>query len=174
MNLLLLAASAAWVQSTQAAPISTDPIARFVGVWEGNLEIQSPNQAKTTVVKVQMAYGKTSTPDVYMYKLVYDSQPPRNYLLKPVDKKAGIWKVDEQNGVVLQSYLVGDTLINSFSVGNNLISTTTQREQQFLNWTLISLEINPQKSDVGMKDAVSAVVSHKVLSIQRAKLRLKT
>jgi hypothetical protein len=142
----------------------------LVGNWEGLMEHSSVGKGKTMRVSMQLNIAETKIANQYTYQMVYERQPPRNYLLKAVDVAAGHWQVDEQNGIVLDAYWVDGTMMDVFSTGGYTILTSTKREGRNLVWSLTTYETKTL-TESGGKGGEMVVSSNRILSVQKAVLR---
>ncbi|MBK6633263.1 MAG: hypothetical protein IPG38_02120 [Chitinophagaceae bacterium] len=59
----------------------------------------------------------------YNWQIIYgdDNKDQRPYLLRPVDKTKGYWVIDEKDGIILDSYVHGNSLHGAFTVQGNTI-----------------------------------------------------
>ena len=71
----------------------------------------------------------TSKEGRYTFGLVYGSkeQDWRPYELVPVHPEKGVWKVDEKNSIVMESYLCGPKLLCWFVVQGSRILCTYEK-----------------------------------------------
>lgn len=70
----------------------------FVDSYEGEVVIN--NSKGRTEISIEFHLKKTSITNKYNYIIVYNKQP-RNYTLIVIDKKKGIYNIDENNGILL-------------------------------------------------------------------------
>lgn len=128
--ILLQALASAQNSDTLAFP------AAWAGHWHGTLDIYN-TRAKTASVPMWVEIQKidTSTSGRYTFGLVYGSreQDWRPYELAPVAPEKGVWRVDEKNGIVLDSYLCGPKFLCWFTVqGNRVLCTYELRGGEML------------------------------------------
>lgn len=104
--------------------------ASWQGDWTGTLEIFS-GKGKIQSVEMRLEIHKidTSKEGRYTFGLVYGSkeQDWRPYELVPVAPERGVWKVDEKNSIVMESYLYGPKLLCWFVVQGNRILCTYEK-----------------------------------------------
>ena len=104
--------------------------ASWQGDWSGTLEIFS-GKGKIQSVDMRLEIHKidTSREGRYTFGLVYGSkeQDWRPYELVPVAPERGVWKVDEKNSIVMESYLYGPKLLCWFVVQGNRILCTYEK-----------------------------------------------
>jgi len=104
--------------------------ASWQGDWSGTLEIFA-GKGKIQSVEMRLEIHKidTSKEGRYTFGLVYGSkeQDWRPYELVPVAPERGMWKVDEKNSIVMESYLYGPKLLCWFVVQGNRILCTYEK-----------------------------------------------
>ena len=109
--------------SAQQATFPTD----FVGNWKGKLQWMvagKPTKDFTMQLKIQPA----DTAGQYTWQIKYgdDGTDDRPYLLKPVDTTKGHWIIDERDGIILDSYVHGNSIHGAFTVqGNTIVDNYT-------------------------------------------------
>lgn len=154
-----------------ASVLQVDPLpASLIGSWEGimNWTIAGSKEPKKVPMKLRIA--KTKFAGTYDYHLVYGDkgQDSRPYELKLVDAEKGHWQIDEKNGIVLDAYLVGDSLKSVFSVSGNQIVTNITPE----NGKLVSEMVTFEEA-VFNASKTAGVKTFRIKSTQRAVLTQK-
>ncbi len=84
------------------------------GVWKGDLNIWNAKGLSTTIpMTIDILPIDTSTTGRYTFGLTYGSKSEdwRPYELVPVKPEFGMWRVDEKNTIVMESYLLGPKFI---------------------------------------------------------------
>ena len=105
------------------------PIA-WQGDWTGTLDIfNAKGKAQSVQMTVEIYKIDTSKEGRYTFGLVYGSkeQDWRPYELVPVAPEKGLWKVDEKNSIVMESYLLGPKLLCWFTVQGSRILCTYEK-----------------------------------------------
>lgn len=149
-----------------------------VGYWEGEISIF---QEKGLAQKVPMALDifEIGESKVWAWHIIYNpgkEEDKRKYLLIEVDKEKGHYQIDEDNGIVLDAYLLDNKLISSFSVSNSTLQTINTFFEDQMVFEVIA---GPQKSinTTGnmkvVEEEIPAVDSYKVSTYQRASLNKK-
>jgi len=119
----------------QGADTLTFP-ASWAGSWHGDLEIfNARGKVQTVPMWIEIQKIDTSTTGRYTFGLVYGSREAdqRPYELVPVDPEKGLWRVDEKNSIVMESYLYGPKLLCWFTVqGSRVLCTYEKRENDLL------------------------------------------
>lgn len=118
-----------WGQTSTAAFPDT-----WQGDWNGTLEIfNGKGKAQTVEMTLEIHKIDTSREGRYTFGLVYGSkeQDWRPYELVPVAPEKGVWKVDEKNSIVMESYLLGPKLLCLFTVqGSRILCTYEKVDEQ--------------------------------------------
>lgn len=119
--------------STWLCGQTTDSLAfpeSWAGTWQGTLEIfNGRGKVQSVPMWVEIHKIDTSTTGRYTFGLVYGSkeQDWRPYELVPVAPEKGLWRVDEKNSIVMESYLYGPKLLCWFVVNNSRILCTYEK-----------------------------------------------
>ncbi|MCY7329616.1 MAG: hypothetical protein LH618_13775, partial [Saprospiraceae bacterium] len=101
------------------APDSLSFPAYWSGDWVGQLEIfNEKGLVQRIAMEIEIHKLDTSTQGRYTFGLVYGSKEKdwRPYELVPVDPARGLWRDDEKNSIVLESYQYGPKLLSWFVV----------------------------------------------------------
>jgi hypothetical protein len=112
------------------------------GNWKGTLNIYN-GKGKVNAVEMTIEIHKidTSAEGRYTFGLIYGSkeQDWRPYELVPVSPERGIWKVDEKNSIVMESFLYGPKLLCWFVVqGSRILCTYEKTDEQTMIFEVIS------------------------------------
>jgi hypothetical protein len=98
----------------------------FIGDWKGKLNWYS-NGGKVQTVTMEMHIKATDTTNQYTWQIVYGNSTKlttadnRPYILKKIDTLDEHWEIDELNGIVLDSYWLGNRFSGVFTVQGNTI-----------------------------------------------------
>ncbi len=115
--------------------------ASWVGSWQGTLEIfNGTGKVQSVPMWVEIHKIDTSTQGRYTFGLVYGSKETdwRPYELAPVNPEFGLWRVDEKNSIVMESYLIGPKLLCWFVVNNNRILCTYEKTGDTMIFEVLS------------------------------------
>lgn len=99
----------------------------FTGNWKGTLQWMvagKPVKEFTMRLNIQ----PTDTAGQYSWQIIYgdDNKDQRPYLLKPVNESKGHWVIDEKDGILLDSYVHGNSIHGAFTVqGNTIVDNYT-------------------------------------------------
>ncbi len=112
------------------------------GDWTGTLDIfNGKGKVQSVAMTVEIHKIDTSKEGRYTFGLVYDSKEKdwRPYELVPVAPEKGIWKVDEKNSIVMESYLCGPKLMCWFVVqGSRVLCTYEKTDDQTMVFEVMS------------------------------------
>lgn len=116
-------------QTSADAPAFPDS---WAGAWHDTLHIYGA-RGKVQSVPMWLEIEKidTSSTGRYTFGLVYGSKEEdwRPYELVPVDPAKGLWRVDEKNGIVMESYQFGPKLLCWFVVNDSRVFCTYEKRE---------------------------------------------
>lgn len=103
--------------------------ASWEGDWKGTLDIFGGGGQTQSVAMALEIHKIDTSRNRYTFGLVYGSKSTdyRPYELYPVAPRGGVWRIDEKNSIVMESYLYGPKLLCWFVVGNNRIFCTYEK-----------------------------------------------
>lgn len=146
--------------------------ASWIGVWTGDLLIHNAKGIAQSVpmeVTIRPVPGRAN----YDWITVYNKDTlagKRPYALLVKDAEAGHYAIDENNNIVLDAYLLGGKLFNSFEVQGQLLVCTYEMQGENLVFEVIAGPTTPVAT-TGGGEAVPEVKSFKVNVMQRAVLK---
>ena len=117
----------------QTAATASDSLqfpASWAGRWAGSLDIYSPKgMAQTIPMFLDISKIDSSTTGRYTWGMVYVSKEKdwRPYELVPVEPARGLWRIDEKNSILMESYLFGSKLLCWFVVQGSRILCTYEK-----------------------------------------------
>ena len=111
----------------------------WIGLWAGNLEIYS-GLTLVNSIPMTLAINPLDTVGNYTYHITYgeDEDALRPYILRTVDAAKGQYVLDEDNGILINMFLLGNTLVSSFEVQNSFLQTRSYLENSFLHYEIIA------------------------------------
>ena len=145
------------------------------GKWSGELKIYS-NDGLKRELPMALHILPIDTSDAWSWTIFYGEDKvagKRDYLLIPKDAAKGIWRVDEQNSILLDAYLFGGKLFERFEVMGSLLTTTTELQGDKLVWEIISGSLENTTSTgntIDGTDTIPEVKSYPIKVMQRAYL----
>jgi hypothetical protein len=148
------------------------PVAPFLGRWSGTLNINAPggNSAKFPMA---LEIEATTDPDTHVWRIIYGDDPRqdiRDYRLITRDAEAGEYAIDEQNSIVIATYLAGDAFHASFAMDSSVITLSyTLIEDDTIRFDLTSWDTAAPES-TGGQDNIPEVRAPKLTASQTALL----
>jgi len=115
----------------------------FPKSWEGNYQGELQIYGVDSVaMKLKMNLDILKKSDsVFQWKITYNfrgKEDVRDYELLVVDKKRGVYKIDEKNSIVIDSYYKADIFTSFFEVMNSYIISTYTKEKDSILFEIIS------------------------------------
>lgn len=139
----------------------------WIGAWRGPLQIELAGKPPQTIA-MELHIAPLETPGRWTFRIVYNGEP-RNYVLIAVDAAKGLYQVDEQNSIVVDASLAGDTLLSQFSVQDNFVQARYRRVGAALEFEILMVSSKaPNKT--GGANGVPEVHSFPIRVVQRATL----
>lgn len=119
----------------------------FIGNWKGQLQwlvAGKPAQTFTMQLKIQ----PTDSANQFTWQIIYgdDNKDNRPYFLKPIDTSKGHWVVDERDGIVLDSYVHGNSIHGAFTVQGNTIVDNYRVENDTMFVEFFSIKLNDKNT----------------------------
>ena len=146
----------------------------WVGDWEGQLSIYNA-KGKTTETYMGLRLLPLGY-DKYAFVITYgegEEKQERIYEIYPKDTEVGHYMVDEKNFIVLDNFLLGNTLYSRFDVMDNLLLTSYERGNGTITFEVVFGNVEPI-SQTGGVDSIPKVNSYKIGVAQKAILKRKT
>ncbi|MEM1216809.1 MAG: hypothetical protein AAGJ82_14030 [Bacteroidota bacterium] len=115
----------------------------WLGEWTGDLVISTTQGQQ---MNVPMILRITPVADRYTYTIVYGEDTPENtrgYFLQAVPDEPGHFQVDEDNGIILDDYFIGNKLYSRFEVMGSLLLSTLEARGDQLIYEIISGAMEP-------------------------------
>ncbi|CAL2103452.1 Peptidyl-prolyl cis-trans isomerase ppiD [Tenacibaculum sp. 190130A14a] len=137
----------------------------FIGVYKGSLQITNPKGSQEIPMEYHLL--KTDSIHKYDYKLVYNGQP-RNYTLIVKNKEKGIFEVDENNGIILPTFLNNNTLHSFFEVQGNLLSSRALFSQNKLEFEILFTSLKNKIKSGGTSEDIPEVFGYPITVFQKA------
>ncbi len=139
----------------------------FIGNWKGKLQWMvagKPPQIFTMQLSIQPA----DSVGQYTWQIIYgDSlKDNRPYLLKPIDIDKGHWIIDERDGILLDSYVHGNSIHGAFTVQGNTIVDNYRVENDQLFVEFFSIKLANKKTSGKGTPETPFVESYQIGSYQ--------
>jgi hypothetical protein len=139
----------------------------FIGNWKGQLQWMvagKPTQTFTMQLRIQ----PTDIANQYTWQIIYGAagKDNRPYILKPVDTAKGHWIIDEKDGIMLDSYVHGNSLHGAFTVQGNTIVDNYSIENGKMRVEFFSIKLADKKQSGKGTEETPFVDSYKISSYQ--------
>ena len=144
---------------------------KYFGIYKGDLKITNPNGTQTIPMEFHLKEGDST--GIYAYTLVYgegEQRQERPYNLLTINKDKGDYVVDENNGILLDSKWVEDTLYCSFEVNGNLLTTTERFYEDSMDFEITFSSKRDQKVMGTAGENTIEVISYPITVVQKAHL----
>ena len=144
----------------------------FIGNWKGELQWMV-NGKPTQTFTMQLRIQPTDSANKYTWQIIYgdDNKDNRPYILKTVDTAKGHWIVDENDGIILDSYVHGNCLHGAFTVQNNTIVDNYCVEGNTMQVEFFSIKLADKKQSGKGTAETPFVDSYKISSYQKGVLK---
>jgi hypothetical protein len=144
----------------------------FIGNWKGQLQWMV-NGKPTQTFTMQLRVQPTDSANQYTWQIIYgDPSTPlraednRPYILKPVDTAKGHWVIDENDGIILDSYVHGNNIHGAFTVQGNTIVDNYKVEEDKMYVEFFSIKLADKKQSGKGTAETPFVDSYKISSYQ--------
>ena len=147
----------------------------WVGNWKGELNWYKTGtkDPKKVIMELRIeAIQMPGSPDAWTWQIIYGSETEDNRPYKLIQKDtAGIhWVIDENNGIVLDQYWVGNKFSGAFTVQNSTIINSYWMEKNKLIVEFFNIGAKPVATTGKGTEDSPKVDSYKMGSYQRAVL----
>lgn len=145
----------------------------WLGTWEGNF-IGYNQMNKVYELTMRMEITETENPNRWHWKTIYPATAQteeivKDYYLEVVDLEKGHFITDEDNSILLDTYLVENTFYSRFLVQNNLILSMYRWENEKIHFEIVFGNDEPIQTTGGEED-IPEVQSYTIPIIQKATL----
>ena len=167
---LLLTILAACQSPNNHEDVSAFP-ASWTGIWKGTCHAIPPG-VRMNSFAMELHILPAEDIQRMTWKLVYgagDKRQERDYEIYAQDPAAGHYVVDEKNSILIDSYLVEDTLCCQYSVAGSFITVLYRKEGQRIHFELISAGLDDASTTGGVED-IPDVTVYPVQVVQYAEL----
>jgi hypothetical protein len=146
----------------------------ILGHWQGEMTWY-PNGKPAQKIKVQLHIQPTDTANQYTWQIIYGTKQEDNrpYILKKIDTVANHWVIDEKNGIVLDSYWIGNRFTGAFAVQGNVILDSYWLENDDLHFEFFSYKQTPFKTTGNNTEESPTVDVYKIGSYQKGIMKKK-
>jgi hypothetical protein len=169
----VFAAAQTTVQRPKLKRVTTSPDTTiifpgaFTGNWKGTLQWMV-NGKPTQTFTMQLRILPTDSAHQYTWQIIYgdDAKDNRPYILKPMDTAKGHWIIDENDGIILDSYVHGNSIHGAFTVQGNTIVDNYKVEDDRMYVEFFSIKLGDKKQSGKGTAATPFVDSYTISSYQ--------
>lgn len=143
----------------------------YFGIYTGDLIINTNKGVQNYPMEFHMQ--PTDSLGVYDYTIVYgkgEQQQVRDYTLKEKDVEKGIYTLDENNGVLLESRVIENKIYFLFEVANSLLTTFITFNDKDLIFEIIATNTTQKMVSGGQDEETPEVFSYPINVVQKAVL----
>ena len=145
----------------------------WAGNWKGELNWYKTGTQEPKKINMELRIQAIHTPDslnAWTWQIIYGSETEDNRPYKLVQKDtAGIhWAIDENDGIVLDQYWVGNKFSGAFTVQNSTIINSYWMEKNKLIVEFYNVSAKPVATTGKGTEDSPKVDSYKVGSYQKA------
>lgn len=141
--------------------------ASFIGNWKGQLQWMV-NGKPTQTFTMQLRIQPTDSVNKYTWQIIYgdDNKDNRPYILKPLDTSKGHWIIDENDGIILDSFVHGNAIHGAFTVKGNTIVDNYKVENGKMYVEFFSIKLSDKKQSGKGTEEIPFVDSYRISSYQ--------
>ncbi len=148
----------------------------WLGYWKGDLHIYNES-GKTMTVPMALDNALTNQDSIWTWAIIYGEDTikgRRDYELQVVDTDKGHYVVDEKNSIFLDAFLLHNSLISTFKVGESYLQSTYELDGDDM---IFSINVFPEKEiritgdTIHMGEEIPIVYSYKNSVLQKARLK---
>lgn len=111
----------------------------WFGLWQGNLEVYN-HQNLSQNVPMTLECFPTDSSGVYTWWITYGTDTltgKRSYSLKVIDNTKGHFIIDENNGILIDGYVMANKFISRFEVMGNQLTAIYERTDDKMIFEII-------------------------------------
>lgn len=149
-----------------------NPLNEWTGVWSGELDIKT-SDGKSSKVEMNLTISETETPGEWKWVTNYGGSLTKDYILKAVDSENGIYKLDENNSIILDFYFTDNVFYSTFSVQKNILFSKYEFSNGEINFEVVSSPMHSPNITGNENDESGPVDSYPVYAVQKAVLKKK-
>lgn len=144
----------------------------WAGNWKGELEWYKTGNHEPQKVSMELRIQPTDSINTWTWQIIYGSETKDNraYKLIVKDISKAHWLIDENNGIVLDQFWVGNKFCGAFTVMGNTIVNTYWLENDKLVAEFYSFNAKSIATTGKGTDESPHVDSYKIGSYQKAVL----
>lgn len=168
-RLLILLFLAPFFSKAQSSVFPKD----WTGNWKGELQWFKTGNPVPQKVQMELRIQPADSTNKYTWNLIYGAitEDNRPYFLLPKDSSGIHWVIDENNGIILDEYWIGNKLCGMFTVMNATIISKYWLEGEELIMEMLTIGAKPLVTTGKGNEDSPLVDSYRVNGYQFARLR---
>ena len=143
----------------------------YFGIYTGDLIINTNKGVQNYPMEFHLQ--PTDSLGTYEYVIVYgkgEQQQVRDYTLKEKDVEKGIYTLDENNGILLESKVIENKIYFLFEVENSLLTTFITFNEKGLIFEIVATNTTQKIVSGGQNEETPEVFSYPINVVQKAVL----
>jgi hypothetical protein len=142
----------------------------WIGNWKGELQWYKTGKTEPQKVNMELRIQTTDIPGTFTWQIIYGSatEDNRPYTLIAKDSTKTHWVIDENNGIVLDQYWIGNKFCGAFTVMDKTIVNNYWMENDKLMVEFYGIGAKPITTTGKGTEESPAVDSYKIGSYQKA------
>lgn len=142
----------------------------WMGHWKGELQWSKAGNDTVQKVKMELHISPSAEPGKYNWQILYGDNKADNrpYILFAKDSTKGHWAIDENNGIVLDQFLIADRFCGAFTVQNSTIINNYWLDGDKLVVEFYNLNLKTSFSSGKGTEESPLVDSYRIRSYQKA------
>ncbi|RMG22153.1 MAG: hypothetical protein D6730_17060 [Bacteroidetes bacterium] len=159
-------------RAQEVEPLRSFP-SDWEGQWQGTLHIFKAGADTAQQVAMALRLFPLDSTGHWQWHIIYGSgkaRTVREYELVVQDSLKGHYLIDEKNGILLDSYLLGNSFCSLFEVGSSSLLVTYRLEGETLIFEVVAGKSEPLRQSGGEGD-IPPVQSYELSVKQCARLQ---
>jgi len=142
----------------------------WLGNWKGELSWYQGANPVPKKVNMELRIQPTDSSHKFSWQIIYGSatEDNRPYTLVAVDTAKGHWVIDENNGIVLDQYMIAGKFCGAFTVQNSTIVNNYWLEEGKLHIEFYNISTKPVAVTGKGTEESPSVNSYQVKTYQKA------
>jgi hypothetical protein len=148
--------------------------ASFTGAFDGTLKVYSADGKLAQEVPMRIEVEPGEPGGAQPFRLIYGdptTASPRDYEMTPVAGSANHFVHDEKNGILLDTYLVGESLYSQFEISGVRIDSRFRLEGDDLVSEMVTFGVTAERDSRPSGDSTTVVRSYPLRGVQLARLK---
>lgn len=141
----------------------------WMGKYSGPLNILGTDGPVQTIT-MHLEVAPSEKLGEWHWRLQYEGQPVRDYLLMEVDAERGLYRIDEKNSIILDAQRYGNELHSAFSMNGMVLNAVYRMTDGGVEFRIATVRMEAGAT-TGGEGGVPAVGSHQTIGAQFALLK---